>query len=401
MGRRLFNEIEVRDHGALAWHPLDALVRGLAELDARPFHVVSLYLDARWDDEQQRERARLTLKNALAEERERLRAGGDEPVAAALRDLDRAEEYALSVIKQRRDVGFEGIAGFFAERSGLDLVILSHAPMPTFLAVATRAHLSPLVRCASDFDLALVAVVETDETRILEIAMGGLLGADTVEGNVPDRVQRGGWRQLRIQKHIADHIAQHHRDAARDLMARFDAVSVTRGRPPRVVLGGREPMLSAFERHLPERILRHAIRAPHIDPALATEQVLGHVREAIDQAQARSDREVLAAVADAAAIGRGAVGVEAVLGALNEGRLRELVVDRRFSTMGTRCTRCDQLLEGQPDRGPCPACGGEVEPVALLEEIVRRAVLHAAEVRTVESDGRQLAWDGVAATLRY
>lgn len=399
VARRPLNEIEVRDHGTLATRPLDGLLRGLAGLDSRPYRIVSLHLDARWDDEHQRERARLGLRKALAGAREGLAALPGDIAGPLERDLARADEYAGMVIKQRLDVGFEGIAAFFCEPRRLDLALLSHASLPTRLRVGTRADVLPLARSAQDMDIALVAVVETDETRIFELTMGGTT-ADVVTGDVPDRVQRGGWRQLRIQKHIAHQIQHHHRDAARDLTARFDAVAALRGRPPRVVLGGRDPMLSSLERSLPERVLAAATRAAHIDPQAAADELLDHVRLALSEALERTDRELLVTVKDEAAAGRGAVGVEPVLAAINAGRAREVLLDPGFDASGSTCTRCDLLTDSV--RQECPACGGTAEPVGLADEIARRAVLAAAPVHIIERDGAATAdWTGIAALLRY
>lgn len=398
MARRPLNEVEVRDHGVLSMQPIDGLLKGLAELDATPHQVVSMYLDARWRDEQQRERARLTLKEAHAEAKARLKELPEEVAAPAARDLARADEYAQLVIKQRIDVGFEGIAAFFCEPRGIELVTLTHAEMPTSLRIETRPHLLPLARSANDHDVALVAVVETDETRIYELAMGGLAATAHLQGDVPDRVQRGGWRQLRIQKHIADHILHHHKEAARDLLARFDGISGIRGRPPRVVLGGREEMLAAFERNLPERVLARAVRVTDIDPQGPDDVILGKVRAALAQAVARHEREIVRAVEDSAAMGRGVLGVDAVLRVINEGRVWELLLDPRFDRQGTRCVRCDLLGSERRDR--CPACGGALETVHLRDELVRRAVLASAEIH--EFVDRELAeHGGVAAILRY
>ncbi|MFH0899232.1 MAG: hypothetical protein V2A73_01255, partial [Pseudomonadota bacterium] len=267
------NEIEVRDHGSLAAVSLEGLVKGLASLDVRPYHLVSLHLDSCWNDEQQRERARLVLKNALTREREKLQLLPDQVAAMLERDLGRAEGYATNVVKQRQDVGFEGIAAFYCESRDIDLAVLAHTSMETRLVVRPRPSLVPLARSASDIDIALIAVAETDEVRILELTVGGFV-ADSLEAEIPDRVQRGGWRQLRIQKHIADHIKHHHREAARDLLARYDGITALRGRPPRVVLGGREPMLAAFEHHLPDRLLAAAIRAPTLNPKAATTELI-------------------------------------------------------------------------------------------------------------------------------
>jgi peptide chain release factor subunit 1 len=399
MARRLVNEIEVRDHGMLATRPIEGLLRSLADVHASPHGVITLYIDARWDDEQQRERARLTIKTALAEARDRLAELPREQREPIERDLARAVEYAALVIEQRRDVGFEAVAAFFCEARGLDLVALWHDSVPTALSVGAQPVLLPLVRCANDFDVALVAVVESDETRIFEVSLGGLLSEDVVASDVPDRVVRGGWRQLRIQKHIADQILHHHREAARDVTARFDGITAQRGRPPRVVLGGRPPMLAAFERNLPERILAHAIPAPQIDPKAATDEVMRHVLEALSEAARRRNREALAAVRDAAAMGRGALGIDAVLAAVNGGRLRDVLVHRGFDAEGRCCERCD-MLTAQTWRSACPACAGKLAPVNLLDEIARRAVLSSAEIHMLDGD-QDLRQLGIAAALRF
>lgn len=404
MARRLENAVAVRDHGRLGAWPLDALLRGLAEIEANDIGVVSLYLDARWGDEQQRERARLTVRNRLAEERAQLAARNDPGSPFQLHRsaaLERAETYATAVIRQRLDVGFEGIAAFFAPQRLLDLAVLTHAPMPTGVRLGPRPYLAPLVRCASDFELALIAVVETDETRILEISLGGLLNQEQLEGDVPDRVQRGGWAQGRIQRHISDHVLHHHREGAHALMTVFDRMTAMRGQPPRVVIGGHEPLLSSFERHVPDRILRRALRTTRLDPSLGDAEILAIVHELLDDEHRRADREALAQAREAAASGRGAVELQGVLAGLNMGRVRELYVERRFERPGWACTRCDQLLATEAPA--CPACGGALAHVSLLEELVRRAVLAGAAVRTVDAFGesRRDDWIGVAATFRY
>ena len=397
MARRLPSEIQVRDHGVLAAHPIDGLLRGLAAVDARPAQVVSMTLDARWDSEHKREHARLALKNALGAARAHVESLPPELGAALERDLARADEYAAVVVKQRLDVGFEGIAAFYCEPRRLDLVMLSHAAMPTALVVGPRPAIVPLARAAHELDLALVAVVETDETRIFELVLGGATAAETIVGDVPPRVGGGGWRQLRIQKHIADHRLHHHRQAARDLAARFDGVAAARGRPPRGVLGGREPALAAFERGLPERVLAQAIQAAGVAPQAPEGEVLGPVRAALAQAIAQAEQAAVAAVREATA-GRGALGLPAVLEATHEGRLRELLVSDRFDRGGIRCTRCDRLDDRPAAR--CPRCAGDVEPVALLDELVRHAVLAQATVRTLHDPALLAHEDGVAALLR-
>lgn len=396
--RRVAGELDVRDHGALTIQPIDRVLRTLAELDAGHASVVSLYLDARWVDEQERERARLTLKGELAGERRRL-ASLPELAAALGRDLDRAEEYATSVIRQELDAGFDGVATFHCEHASIDLALLLHIAMPTRLMVAPRAHLLPFATALNDFDLALVAVTDTDETRIFELALGGLAEAVALHGDVPPRVAGGGWRQLRIQKHIADHLLHYHRQAAADLVARFDAIRMHNGRPPRVVIGGRPPLRAAFERNLPERVLARAIHLVAVGSQTKTTQILDEVRVALADELRKVEKEKLALLSDAVRGGRARLGVAGTLSAINEGNLRELVIDAGFASAGATCRGCGRLVLDAASA--CPACGGALERGPLFPELVRRAILASAEIHIV-NDARELApHSGIAALTRY
>lgn len=394
MSRPLWNQVTARDHRRIVRYPILGLIAGLCKLDARPHQVVSVFLDSHWDDEQERERARLTLKNELGKAFPG-RPHADSQAALA-RDLARAEAYATNVIRQRLDVGASGIAAFYCEPRDLELEILSPTSLPTSVHLGPRPHVGPLLRCVSEHGRTLVAIVETEEAKIIDLEVGGPTFAESIQGDVPPRVQRGGWRQLRIQKHIADHVLHHLRQAALALVGLFDEITTLVGHPPAVVLCGREPMLAAFARELPERLMGSALRVP-ADPRQGVLLLAEKVRVALKEARASQALTTFAAAKNAAGMGKGGLGPDNVLRLVNEGRVRELVLDPSFRAPATRCTRCDMLAVG--DAEVCAFCGAQTLRVALEDELVRRSALCGAGLYLASID--ELHAYGVAAVPRY
>src|SRR5262249_35838126 len=128
----------LRNHGREAREPILELVERLARLDCSPFKMVSLYLDARWSDEQQRERVWLTVRERIR----RLRPEKDD--RRLLEDLDAALRASGAWVKQAADVGYAGLALFRGVRVGLDVTLRSHLAFPTLVAVGPLPLLRPL-----------------------------------------------------------------------------------------------------------------------------------------------------------------------------------------------------------------------------------------------------------------
>src|SRR5439155_25333250 len=178
--------------------------------------ILSAYLNLRWSDEQQRDRVWLTVRDRLRDEAEL----GE----AALR-------FTEARVKQYEDVGYGGAALFLGD--GLEVAVRMRAELPTLVAIDTFAVVRPLMTSAHGHERALVALAASDEVRVFELAMGRLTPAGDFVGDVPNRHERGGWSQLKMQLHRQWHVDTLHREAAVVIARLFDA-----GGPVRVLLGG-------------------------------------------------------------------------------------------------------------------------------------------------------------------
>src|SRR5581483_8764988 len=169
----------------LAGEPSLDLLRSLADLDASPESIVSLYLDCRWHDEQQRERVSIPLRHEIA----RRRRDADETLAAA---LDELAEFVEARVKQRADVGFAGVARFLCRPLGVDVTVRTHLPLPTLLEVGAQAVIHPLAALPLD-ERVLVATADATRVRVRELRLGRLEERADIAGATPARSSEGGW----------------------------------------------------------------------------------------------------------------------------------------------------------------------------------------------------------------
>src|SRR4030065_2490317 len=86
-------------------------IRKLARIEEGPSPFFSLYLNTRWDSEQQRERIRLFAKNQLKKGFDRLK-GKEDWQKTYLEDQKQIERFVEGLVRRSYDEGGEGLATF-------------------------------------------------------------------------------------------------------------------------------------------------------------------------------------------------------------------------------------------------------------------------------------------------
>jgi peptide subunit release factor 1 (eRF1) len=101
--------------------------------------------------------------------------------------------------------------------------------------------------------------------------------------------------------------------------------------------------------------------------------------------------------------GRVAIGLDATLSALADGRVRMLLIAGDGPIAGSACTSCGRLAERGGDT--CPVCEAPMVPVDdVSEPAVRRALEYGSGIRFISGEAAsQLAErsGAIAALLRY
>jgi peptide subunit release factor 1 (eRF1) len=401
---------------------LETTLAELARLRSGSEPIVSLYLDVRWDDEQQRDRVRLYVQEAVRN------ALGHYPEGAPGRDalertLGRAREWVAGLTSQAIEAERQGAALFACEALGLWRPLPFSRPFENALATDAIPHLKQLARLGENARPVLVVAPDREGVDLFAVRHGEVELEETVRAEEPGhpRGDRGRFepgatrlvanegptsryeRQDKDARHDENVTRRHRKAAAAELTALLD-----RRRDGFVVLVGPARTLAAFERDLPERVQRRIVaRVPRPrgwrsgDGVRRDAVVAAATEGAREAARARAGRGVDALVGEALRGGVAVVGPEDVVLATNEGRVHALVLEEDFRRAGWRCDNCEALGAKAGSAETCPYCGGDLRVVRDLgEALVARTVAVGGAVEVLPHDRRLHGYRGIGAFLR-
>jgi peptide subunit release factor 1 (eRF1) len=236
-------------------------------------------------------------------------------------------------------------------------------------------------------------MVDAAQARILSFALGRLAQRDAIDGDTPRAHSRGGWSQLRLQHHRAEHVDKLQRGAAAALARVFDEE-----RPRWVLLGGRHEAVARLERQLPERVAARAQRLAELAPDHPAGDLRGAVEAALDEAERAEEAQAIGAIETLArAGGRGALGLHQVVGVLNAARVQRVLAARTLRRTVRSCVACGTIDLGTS--GTCPRCGEATAALDAQEAMARAAIALDARFDLVPNG--LLEEHGAAALLRF
>jgi peptide chain release factor subunit 1 len=344
-------------------------LRSLAELEPGELPVLSVYLDMRPHATGENPAVRagmVILRNRLRDIEKTYLPRGPE-LDSIRADAERIDRY----LAHEYDVVADGLALFACAGRGLFESVEAGVPFDDQVTVASQPDLFQLARLVDEHETAVVAVVDSNTSRLFAVRRGVLRevgGSDQPPKYFRTRPMMGGLNQASFQRHNAGLRAQFARETAAELARLVDAE-----RASRVVLAGDEVAIPLLQEALSQRVaalvkdvIRLDIRAPLDTVADEVEQVLAAAE--LEDGKTTAD-QLLGAVR---AGGLGVAGLEETRAALEHGQVDELVLD--------------------------PSAGLEE---TVRSELVRLAQLTAATVEVVEGHEGLRRLGGVGALLRY
>lgn len=352
--------------------------------------VVSVYLDTRWIDEQQRERVRIFLKNELR----RARDGGRVPAG----DVDWIAEQGARLVDQSAWPEASGVAMFVCGSAGLREIVPVRAAFENRFVVNDRPYLPPLAAAVDENRTALVAFIDGESARLISLTATGPDHELVRESPVEGRHSAGGWAALaqsRYQRHIEEHRGQHFAAVAGAIVEWSDQQRIER-----IVLAGESRMVALLRAELPDRVAARivgVVAGARYETTAVISRRAAELLANIDRS--REDVAVDSALTEAAKGGQAVDGVDRTLEAVNRGAVRHLYVLRGAHDLGRQCEGCRALQRGLA--GACGYCGRETRPVELEEAIIDRVIATGGGVTVVERHAWLSRQGGVAALLRY
>jgi len=393
---------------------LDGTLTDLAKLRSGDEPIVSLYLDVRWSDEQQRERVRLfvqeRVRQVLAQYPE-----GSPGREGLLRTLQRVQDLVAELTGQAQEPEKNGLALFACHAMGLWRAHFFRRSFVPELCTDHIPHLAQLARLADDEDPAIVIVPDASGADLYEVLLGDLAVEESIRGFVPrstDEKWNAGTaghpgrhyeREEKDDRRTDEFVKKNRRRVVEQATALFD-----RTRGARLVLVGTSENLAAFERELPDRLQDAVIaRLPRPrewasgDGQRRSGVVEGAAAAVRDHEKVAEAQVVDEVVGESLRGGMAVLGPDDVVNALNQGRVHRLVLEEDFARAGFRCTNCDALGSNAESAEVCPYCGGALVVVHHLgEALVARTLGEGGAVEVVAHTNKLHSYRSVGAFLR-
>ena len=333
--------------------------------------ILSLYLDRRgarglWSLEDLRIAAKGRLKQleSAIEERE-------------IASLTATFEKIVSQLPEAPRSGHSLVA--FAQ-SGEDGVWLRDLKVP----VTSQAHwgptpyLRPLLEAVEEYERYGVVLVDKMRARLFTIFLGEIEEErDAFNPEPVKHVASTGSDQaltMNLQRRADAHAHRHWKRVA----ALLDAMERER-RFDRLILGGSNDAVAQLRHVLPKRLASRLAGTVSLPVESSESEVLRHTLEIERNAQRARQKESVEELETASAKdARAAAGLEPILEAFREGRIRTLLYVDGLTLRGRECPRCGSLFDETAMR--CAYCEAETRPLDDLVETMAE--------RVAESGGR-------------
>ncbi len=295
---------------------LNAQLDRLADVDAGPFPLISLYLNLQ-TNERGRDGVEPFLRKELAE---RLRTYPQYcPERESLeKDAARIRDYVAGA-----DKSLKGLAVFASSGADLFEAVPLAAPVETHqMHIDRRPHLYPLSRILDEYPRYLVLLSDSHSARIFVFALNTLERTANVENAKVKHHKQGGWAQARFQRHVENVHLLHAKEVV-ETVARI----VREERIEKVIVAADEAIQPLLREHYPKELSERIIDLAKIDVRAPEREVLETTIAALREKDAESDRERVEALLGAyRAGGLACVGAEHTLKAFEMGQVDELVI---------------------------------------------------------------------------
>ncbi|MBC7357331.1 MAG: host attachment protein [Desulfacinum sp.] len=229
-----------------------------------------------------------------------------------------------------------------------------------------RPYIRPLLDAWKEYERTGIVVVDRERARFLVASMGEVeemeeafqtpavrhrstAGTDHMRSQMVFQRRAATWSHWFL-KEVAD--------ALHDMVEEYEI--------DRVVLAGPEEVTAELKRLLPKGVLSRVAARVRASVTARPQDLLEQVTPVLRDLDAALERELVAECVTTArkaqsGSAKAVLGLEAVLDAVNQGRVYQILVPAGFSAPGRHCPSCQVLLDHGPAQGACPYCSGTLQ----------------------------------------
>jgi peptide subunit release factor 1 (eRF1) len=329
------------------------------------------------------------------------------PMRATLDGLPRPQAMSLradidSILAMTDRIGSDlgrGVAIFRSSGDGLDEYVSLPVSMRDRALVGVRPYLQPVDALLERLRPYAIVVVERGQSTFFRTQLGKVAPWGVIEDEALRKANYGGFAgydERRTRAH-ADTLAQrHYRETAERLRTHLDA-----GRFELLAIGGSAEHIDGLVAELAPPVVERLVGTFTIDPhTMTSATVAPHYERLAAEHEQTHETEIVIDLMERHGNGRpAALGLAAVLEAVNQRAVDSLVLRGGPTLGGGRCTECGWLTED--DGGSCAVCGHAVVAVAdLLDEMAVAVRAASGRVEHILGDA-PMGEHRIGARLRF
>lgn len=281
-------------------------------------------------------------------------------------------------------------------RHNQDIVIYTlPRPIRSQSHVENNPFVRPLLFLLDQYEQYAIVIANKNSAHFYLVAMGEIEEAAEFISDIPHRSDKGGWSQKRYERRVDQAIEDHVQRVTKHLIKQIAKTDIRR-----IILGGDPDILYLFKKNLPETTQKMVIgHIPSKNNEASTETLERTLKIAAD-AERESEKAAVQELRDALAHpGKAVSGLTETITAINEKRVRKLILTQGFSTPGSLCTNCNTLTV---PKTRCENCQSVTKPVDdLLESAAERVFLENGDIEFVEESIDLTALGNIGALLRF
>ena len=370
----------------------ERLLDRLLSFEPTPAPVISLYLDARVNENGQRTfmpfvrkqlNERLKSYDVQSEERQSF----EEDFVRIMRYLE--HDVSDSV---------QGL-GVFACSAAKDWFEVGDFEAPferNRVFISDRPHVYPLARLINQYRPYAVLLADTNRAQIFVFAAGRAVGRKEVQNVKTKHVKVGGWSQSRYQRHEENYHLQH----AKEVVEMLERI-VREENIEHIILAGDEAtVIPLLREQMPKTIEEKVIDALSLGIDTPEHELLDESLTAFHRHDSLTDLEkVDRLLNEYRADDLGVAGVPETLAALSNGQVEEMLIAAKAESIQYDEEEVKKVLELYRAEEPLP---DELDQRSVADELVKRAnTLSSAKVTFIEDSTRLEMLGGVGGFLRY
>ncbi len=370
-----------------------AVLRRLHRLTEGTVPTLTLYVDIDQTRQANRNRGYVTQAEAMIKELKG--SHGEDP------ELEQAADRALELVRELEPQGRTALVVVHVP-NGVEEIHQIRVSMSPSVHWRRGAYLRPVLEALDEYERYAVVLTDKKRARIFTSYLGELVEHTDLISDTGTRTQTTGtdrwWSQKRFQRHHDQEVALHAKrvvDALHDLSLRvpFD----------RLIVGGPQEAATQVAKLLPRRLHGKLVKTVAMPVTASPSEVQARVAEVQEEMERQQELEMVEGLlSELHASGKAVSGVEAVVDAVNEGRVWKLFYVNGLALSGRECPACGSLTVGDEDS--CRYCGGTLEAVSHFVDRLNRAVLESAgrvEVVSGPAAEKLESVGSIAALLRY